>query len=653
MSRGRCRCRSCVALALLAFATCALNAQQAPAPPDGSPPASVPTPQVQSGQAQIGPAKVESHSASRKDRRRAEQLYLDANRLFEKQEFEQARLEFEQAARLDPQNPNYQPAALMARSHQVARLIQQAARARMQGNLDAERTALRQALELDPTNPQLAEHMQDLIDPVAASETELPYADSADDLAEAPVISPKRERQSLHLKSDRRALIRQVFAAFGIDANVDASVPASQARFDMDDATFEQAVHALCLATYTFWVPLDAKRVLVARDTPSNRDQFERQEMETISLQGFSADEMTEVSNLAKNIFQVRQALVEQNKGTMTLRGSGRTLAAFNQTLRELQDGRSQVVLDVRLIELAHKMERNTGLILPQQITAFNVYAEEQAILNANQALVQQIISSGLASPGDTLAILGILLASGQVSSSLFTNGIAVFGGGLTLTGVSTSPVTFNLSLNSSASRMLDQVQLRLGDGQEGTLLDGLRYPIMMSAYTGQPLSNVNIPGLTTAGSSSGLSSLISSLSSVQQTIPQVDYQDLGLTLKATPRVMRNGDVALSMDMKLLALAGPTINGLPVLNSRNYSGVVSLREGSGVVLLSEINQQEAIALSGIPGFTEIPGMDNVTGKDTQQDYASLLIIITPHVVRGYQHTGHTQSIGLDQGAAKP
>ena len=77
-------------------------------------------------------------------------------------------------------------------------------------------------------------------------------------------------------------------------------------------------------------------------------------------------------------------------------------------------DGRSQILLDVKLIQLAHNRTLNTGVTPPQQVTAFNVFAEEQSILNANQALVQQIISSGLAAPGDTLAILAILLASGQ-----------------------------------------------------------------------------------------------------------------------------------------------------------------------------------------------------------------------------------------------
>jgi Flp pilus assembly secretin CpaC len=288
-------------------------------------------------------------------------------------------------------------------------------------------------------------------------------------------------------------------------------------------------------------------------------------------------------------------------------------------------------------------------VVPPQQITVFNVYSEEQAILNANQALVQQIIASGLAAPGDTLAILGILLASGQVSSPIFQNGIALFGGGLTLSGISTQPATINLSLNSSESRELDQVQLRLSDGEEGTLKTGMRYPITTSQYSNLGGIGQNIPGLTSAGSSSSLSSLLSSLSSTTSTIPQIEYQDLGLTLKATPRVIRSGEVALTMDLKITALGAASLNGVPVINNRSYSGAVSLKEGEGVVVVSEVDKEESHAISGTPGLSEIPGLNNITGKDVGKNYASLLIIITPRVVRGTQAAGHSPMMRVERG----
>jgi hypothetical protein len=275
----------------------------------------------------------------------------------------------------------------------------------------------------------------------------------------------------------------------------------------------------------------------------------------------------------------------------------------------------------------------NTGVQPPQTFTAFNVYAEEQSLLSQNASLVQQIISSGLASPGDTLTILGILLASGQVSSSLFSNGIALFGGGLTLSGITPAPITVNLNLNSSDSRELDDYQLRLADDEEGTLKSGTRYPIQTSSFSSLGTSGLNIPGLSLPGTSGSLSSILSSLTSSVPNIPQVQYQDLGLVMKARPRILRSGEVALSVDLKITALAGSALNGVPVLGNRSYSGVMTSPANQAVVIAGEMDKSETRAISGLPGLSEIPGLNNITEKNMNADYSTLLIILTPRVVR--------------------
>jgi Flp pilus assembly secretin CpaC len=365
------------------------------------------------------------------------------------------------------------------------------------------------------------------------------------------------------------------------------------------------------------------------------------------------------VGTLAKNVFDVQQSAVDPSAGTITLRAPPSTLDAFNATIRELIDGHSQVLLEVSLIEIAHTSDRNTGVQPPQSISAFNVYAEEQSLLNANQSLVQQIISSGLAAPGDTLAILGILLASGQVSSSLFSNGIALFGGGITSSALAPGALTANFDLNSSDSRELDHLLLRLqdtatagSDSAAATIKSGTRYPIQTSSFSSLSGSLPNIPGLTGAGSSSSLSSLLGSLGGSVPNVPQVQYQDLGLTLKvSSARVMRNNDVALSLDMKIDALAGSSINGNPILNNRAYSGVVTIQQGQGVVVASELDKQESRAISGVPGLSEIPGLNNVTGLDNQKSSSTLIIIMTPHVIRGPQALGHSPMMRVERSTA--
>ncbi|HMG87109.1 MAG TPA: hypothetical protein VK574_15355 [Terracidiphilus sp.] len=604
-------------------------------------------------QAEQAKEKAPKKRITGSDRRRATKLYLRATKLFEKQQYDEAVRDYEEAAELDPGNPNYGAATEVARSHEVTDLIQTAAKARIRGDKTAEQAALQKAAALEPHNIEVAAHLDEMAADVAATQSKPVYEQGVDSLGPAPMLEPVAGTHSFHLKTDRRTVIQTVYRSFGIETSVDQSVTGPPLRFDMDAATFTQAIQAVNMATDSFTVPLDAHRALVARDTRENRQQYMREEFETVYLGGMATAEMTEIGTLAKNVFQLQQVVVQQSSGTLTIRATTDKLNAFNATLRALLDGRSQVLLDVRLIQLAHTNQRNTGAQLPQQITAFNVFAEEQSILNQNQALVQQIISSGLASPGDTLAILGILLASGQVSSSLFQNGIALFGGGLTLSGLSPPPATLNLSLNSSESRELDDIQMHLGDGEEGTIRSGSRYPIQTSQFSNLGSSGINIPGLTTAGTSGSLSSLLSQLNSGAQTIPQIEYQDLGLTFKATPRVVRNGDVALTMDLKITALGGSSLNGVPILNNRSYSGVATLKDGSGVVIVSQVDKEESHALSGLPGLTEIPGLNTVTDTDVQRNYASLLIIITPHVIRGTQAPGHSPMLRIERGQSTP
>jgi Flp pilus assembly secretin CpaC len=584
------------------------------------------------------------------DRRRAAKLYLASSKLFVGEQFEEAMRGYEQAAALDPDTADYRLAASVARSHAVTALIQAAAKDRLRGDEAGARAILAHALELEPKDIQVTQHLYELGDDALLGQLRPVYEQAEGTIDAAIKLEPTGGVHSFHLRADQRQVIPQVFKAYGIDASEDSTVSTTHIRLDLDDVDFETAARVVGMATATFYIPLDAHHVLVARDNKENRQQFTPMEYETVYLPGLSSTELTDVINLAKNVFNVQQAVAEPTSGTITIRASQRTMNAFNATMRELLDGRNQVLLDVRMIQLAHTSTRNTGVQPPASMSAFNVYAQEQSILNANQSLVQQIISSGLAAPGDTLTILGILLASGQVSSSLFSNGIALFGGGLTLSALAPGATTANLNLNSSDSRELDQMQLRLGDGEAATIKTGTKYPIQTSSYSSLGSSVATIPGLTGAGASGSLSSLLASYAGSVPNVPMVQYQDLGLTLKATPKVLRNGDVALTIDMKIDALAGTFVNGNPVLNNRSWSGVVTLKQGEAVEVISELDKSESRAVSGVPGFSEIPGLNNLTGNDTQKNYATLLIVITPHVIRGTQAAGHSPMMRVERGS---
>jgi len=610
---------ACVALTLAA-ASCA-GAQQGA----GAAGADAPAAKTQSKEEHV----------PRQQRERAQQLFLDGARDMERGDVRAAIAAFDKAAGLDPGNRRYGPAAEVARQHLVEELIQQSDKDRILGHYDDARAAIEEAVRVDPRDPMIAQHADELTNDTLADAPEV--RSDGDQLAAPIALEPKPGRRSFHVRTNARELIRQVLSAYGVQATLDDSVSAQTVRYDIDDVDFQQAEQALGLATDTFLVALDPGRALVAKDTKENRTKYEREAVETIYLPGMTAEELTDISSLARVVFSVDRATATPGQMALTVHAPVSEMSALNATLADLMAGRSELQLDVRMYEVDRTKAVNLGAILPNETTLFNVYSEASSILQSNSSLVQEIISSGLAAPGDWEAILAILIASGQLSNSIVTSPFGVFGGGLSMTGVEYSGGSLNMQLNSSDVRSVDQMQLRVLDREEAVIKAGERYPIETSSYSSLAGTSLGIAGLSSAGLSSTLQNLgvnpASLAEASTEAIPQVQYQDIGLTLDVTPRIESERSMSLKFDLKLSSLAGSSINGLPVLDSREYQAITSLSTGQSAVLVSTLSRQESDALTGLPGLSDIPGFQAMTNKDTSVDYSELAIVITPHLVR--------------------
>lgn len=581
-----------------------------------------------------GKPTAKKRHISKEDRDKAQQVFLEGARDLQQGHSRAAMDAFARAATLNPEERQYSLSAEIARQHLVSDLVQQADKARILGHLKDSQADIAEAFRIDPSNPMVAEHVDELTSDTVAGEPAL----HPDIKLQEPVrLKANPVRRSFHLRASQRTVIAQVLTSYGIQSTFDNSVGAETVRYDIDDADFAEAERSLGLATNSFFVTLDPSRVLVARDTTQNRKTFERQVMETVYLPGMAQDEITEMVNIARNVFGANNAIAEVGQNAMSVRGPEGNLQALNDTLTALMEGRGEIRLDVHMYEVDRTKAVDLGLILPNQTTLFNVYSEASSLLQSNSSLVQQIISSGLAAPNDWEAILAILVASGQVSSSVFSGPFAVFGGGLSMTGLTYGGGSMNMQLNSSDVHAVDQMQLRVMDHEEATIRAGERYPIETSNYSSLSATPLSIPGISSAGLSSTLSNLGVSLSSLEsaasETIPQVQYQDIGLTLQVTPRIQGPHDVSLKFDLKLSSLAGSAINGLPILDNREFAAITSLRFGESAILVSALSRQESDSITGIPGLSELPGFQDTTNKSSNLDYSELAVVITPHLIR--------------------
>ncbi len=587
-------------------------------------------------------------TVSAKQRRDADDAYIKGARALDRKDLAEAEEDFASAAKLNPQNRDYFLALAVTREHRLTELVQRAAQARRLGHLEDAERMLRQAREIDPKNAIVVQHFHPdgapvvsafsaPVDPSAAQRT----ADALT-LAGAVQLTPAPGPHSFHLRAGAREILLQMCAAFGVRANVADSVNSgAMLRFDLADANFAEALHAAQTLTHTFSVPLQPTELLFARDTPENRNQYTPLVEETLYMPGTTAADLTEYAKLARDVFNLRVVNAVSNSGSLVLRGDEDTLTHVNATFADLVDGGSDVLVDLTLYEVDKSHITNLGAQLPSSIGAFPVASTAQSLINANQSLISQAVANNLITLTgnpytDALTELEFLLASGTVTSTQFTSLLGVIGhyGGLPLAGVFLgSSTTLNFALNASDVRVLDTVQLRISDKQDGQFRAGTRYPIETGIYSSSLPGNLSsaVAGLSINGTS--VSSLLSQYTGASSVaVPQIQFEDLGLTLKAIPQILRTGEVTLKLDFKIEALGSGSINTLPILNSRQLTSTVTIPRGQTAMIASEVNSAELRATSGLPFLSELPGFAS-TNRNTEQDSADLLITLTPHIVR--------------------
>lgn len=591
---------------------------------------------------------------------RAEQqaadAYLAGARLLDRNDLDGAEKSFRRAIALDSANQDYVTALNIVREHRLTALVQQAGDARILGQNAKADALFAQAHALDPQNAIITQHLAS--ETASASFAPEVAGEPVQSLAKGPALAgpvtltPSAASRNFHVHADTRTVLRQVLTAFSIRPVFDESVPSQQIRFDLENTTYQQSVPILLRMTQLLAVPLDATSLLLARDTVENRQRFERQIQETVFVPGSTPEQMAELGNLLRSVFDVKTAAVANTSGSIVLRAPAETLNALNLTLADLIDGSAQVMFDLRLYAIDKIRTRNIGPQVPQQFGVYNVASAAQNLVSSNQTLVNQAIAQGVIPANSTnIQIALYLIASGLVQSSLLTNTLGFFGNGLTLTGVTgVGTTSFSLALNSSDSRVLDNLQLRVGDRQTANFRAGTRFPITTGTYTtGSAVSSASLAGITVNGVSA--SSLLNQYlgSANNATIPQIQYEDLGVTLKATPTVQKSGRVAMHLDLKIEALAGGAIDGIPILANRQFVSDITVGDGETALMISSLSRTEALAISGIPGLSELPGFQSATAdRIVEKDTSELVLLITPHVVRRRSGVTMGPRIALNQ-----
>jgi hypothetical protein len=406
-----------------------------------------------------------------------------------------------------------------------------------------------------------------------------------------PVLQPAdpAKRVSFHTRGDLKKLFEDVAREFGLVAIFEREIasqppgagPSGQViRFDIDDADYRTAIHALSRTTGTFATPISGRVFLVAMDTVAKRQEYEQTVVRVFPIpQRTSVQEAQELSQAIQQTLEIRRIVVDQQKRQILVRDRRNKVELAEMLLQEMAQYKPQVEIELELLTAGSTVTRNLGIGLPTSASLVNFGRITEKI--------------------------------GFLRPSTFLN-FLTFGGGTTFLGIGLGDAQLIADYSRSESRSVLRSMLVVSDGQAGTLHIGDKYPIITNQYVGA----VPTPG--------------------QQSFappPSINFEELGLVLKVTPFVHGPDEATLEVEAEFKVLGSGGFNGIPVVNTRKFQSKVRLSTKEMAVVAGLLSESDSRTLTGIAGLANIPILGPLlsrNGKETVRSEA--LVLLRPRIL---------------------
>jgi general secretion pathway protein D len=563
---------------------------------------------------------------SKPDKKKAKRLYELGARLARKKRFDEALNKLKEARAISPLDAVYAAAQMAIEEKVVSEELRRGNRAMQKGDANAALSEFRRAVEISPSNEYAQQRLRDAL----PAPEEFGSARLRADLGETR-LQPAAGVHSFEFKGSSTQLLDQFARSFGISTIPDQGLTPRAVRIKLDDVSWETGSQILAQVCKVLFIPTGERQVLLVNDTEENRRDLTRMSLRTFyAVGGSTPQELTDLTTSLRILFDLRFITQNAAMGTIVIRAPQQTMDAITTFVDYLQDDRPTVMLEVKVFQISSTFTKDLGTSIPTQFNVFNVTSEVNKLVSSSS--FQQIVAA-LQASGQTVnatTILAALLASSSsTSSSVLGQPFGVFGGGLTLTGVTIPSTSLHLSANNSLARTVDDVLLRAGHGKPATLKVGERYPIVSSQFsaTNATTSILSALGLNTSAVAGAIPS------------PQFSYEDLGLTLKATPQV-HGKLISLDYELALRSLGATQVNGLPLITNRELKGTISTDDGESVVIAGLVDKSEMASINGIPLLSMVPILGKAFSYETKENTADeLLVVVTPYISAGRGERG--------------
>lgn len=512
------------------------------------------------------------------------------------------------ATKVDPHNANFQIKLNQARFEAGQLHLHQGLKLREKGDLQGALAEFQRAQIMDPSSSvadQEARKTMDMIaERVAANQAqaEEPAVENGEPVMASapPEIKPlSRAPINLRMSNDLKVVFDTIGKLAGLTVIYDPDLQQKKISADLNNVTLEQALDITCLESKSFWKPVTENIIMIIPDQAQKRRDYEEQVVRTFYLSNVAiAQDLTEIQTGLRQLLDLKRIQQVNSQNAIIIRDTPDKLMLAEKIIRDIDKAKPEVIVQVMILEARTDNLRNLGILPVQSVSAaINPSYSSSPTTNNNT-------NTNTSSSSSNTATLSQLRHLNQ-NDLVFTLPSA----------------TANFLLTDSATKILQNPELRGVDGQSAKLKIGDRVPVA----TGSFQAGVGV------GSTSG-AGFVNPLVNTQ-----FQYIDVGVNVDVTPHVHPNRDVSMKVSIEVSSVTGTsTIGGIqqPIISQRKVEHEIRLKEGEVSVLSGLIQRTDTRTLNGWPGLAKVPVMRYLFSADnTEIQEDEVLIVLTPHIVR--------------------
>ncbi len=173
---------------------------------------------------------------------------------------------------------------------------------------------------------------------------------------------------TLHMVEDSKNIFQAIGKLAGINVIFDPEYTSKRIQVDLTNVPLFDALRIVETLSGTFWKPVTTNTIFVAQNTMNKRRDLEDQAVQTFYLTNVSQqNDANEIMVALRNLLDptVKIYLVN-SQNAIVVRATPDQLILAEKLINDLDRTRSEVIVDVAVLEVSRDKLRNLGITLPQ-----------------------------------------------------------------------------------------------------------------------------------------------------------------------------------------------------------------------------------------------------------------------------------------------